>query len=624
MLSGLFSAPPARVPPAPRRTRLLAGPHGPAAATPHGLAAATPHGLAAPPQGLSAAQAAYVALHIALALADRPLSVANTPFVVGCLRALAHLQAELSGMAAALEVPERKQAQQLAEMLRRFLAAPDPAGAQRISRFVAQDMPLYARAVQSGGPERPLAAGALEHCRAERLVVMIGPGIGIGDEIKLHFMIAGLQQALRIAPALVTLHSFCPAIWRTLLPGCQVSDLSRAPLAAFRQAMSEPRTLTLFASFLEHHALRLLPAGAPDGTAGPAEGHVQGSLQGGTALALTLANCEVRLRSGGVRAEQVVRRLHVKAPSYTRAVMELTCHLCPSLHAAAAALPQAPAHAGAGRDFSLVISPFTSKTHSLTPGDWADFMLLIRRAIPPARRLDCQILPGLSPSCRDFAQNIQALAQARLGKEDRAALLDANRPPLNEADAFAAIFAALRKADLLLSIDTYTAHLAAHAGVVTMALCLNRNVHFWDTTPYSIWLDTTRSRDHVAVLIRTIAGLVAREDGRGGPLADLLARAPRLIAAASMAALAADRAAMAALSRQGEAIWAGLPEALRRSLLALDAEYAWPVLRPELTGAQAERRQLAWQQLGASQFWRMTWLAAMAGRQGQPAAVRRE
>lgn len=550
------------------------------------------------PARLAAVRAAHVSLHIAETLADRPLSVANTPFVVNSLRALATLRQVLIDAIAGLNGCDRRQVTTLIEMISGFLVEPGPPGARQIARYVSEAMELHAAAMRASIPQRELSAEPFRGSHHDSLVVMIGPGIGIGDEIKLQALLLGLRCGLELDPAQVAIFSFYPSIWRTLTPDFVVHDLSRDPLGAFSEARQRRHPLLVFASFLEQFSARCtMPVGQPTDT-----------------MAVTLINGEIRLRFANDGVERVISTLVRKAPNYKAALAALTEHVCPSEAATASGLPR-PSITRLRNDrrtFTLAISPFTSKTSPLTPFDWAGFVAVVRRALPPSRCLSCWIVPGVSQSCREFAEQTRTLTRARLHGEDAVALLDDGRTPLGVDDAFPALFDALRDTDLLLSIDTFSAHLARQTGTVTVALCLNRNVHFWDVTPYSFWLDTTRPRRDVITLLRVISSLAARTTTRGGPLADLLDRAPRLIrATAGLASPDQGRAAMVSLRRRGDALWVALPDAIRQALMSLDAEYAWPGLRHDIVSEDPGRRRVAWMQLSASTFWRMSWLAAL-------------
>lgn len=558
-------------------------------------------------------KAVHIVRHIADTLVDRPLSVANTPFVVDSLRALANLYSVILEQAPGLSEPDRGPALRLAALVRDFLAAPDPVSARQIGGFVRDELVFYAAAMSALVKESPAPLGSLQNRGYDRLLVMIGPGIGIGDEIKLFEMIGALRRGLGLDAGHVELFSFCPSIWRTLTPEFAVAGLARRPLAAFdRLDHWGPgvRPLAVFASFLSQETHRCL---APTDPATDA-------------MAVTVYNGEARLRFAGSDEELVVTRLRIQAPNYSNALGQIARHLCPAGIPAPAgpAMPTGLACKEGRRSFDLVVSPFTSKTSPLSPADWAQFIGLVRRAVPSSRRMSCRILPGLSPSCRQYAEQIRLHARERLGAGAEIGLIDDSQAPLTAEDAFSKVFGALREADLLVTIDTYTAHLSSLTRTVTLTLCLNRNVHFWDPTPYSFWLDTTKSQTHVAVLIRAVASLVARRGDRGGPLQDMTGAAPRLIEqtegvrtagvsrGTGAPAGAQSGALAAAMRRRGDAVWASLPAAVQTALLSLDAEYAWPGLGDSLTADNPERRRTTILQVQHSMFWRLAWLATAA------------
>ncbi|CAO3383207.1 hypothetical protein [Azospirillum argentinense] len=546
-------------------------------------------------------RAAHIVRHLTETLVDRPLSVANTPVVVDSFRSLVRLNRAVAAQAPALDAAHRAEARRLCALLDRVLADPTPRTIDGVGRFVRDEMSLYTAVFHPPVPSAPLPPDPLRGHSFTHLVAMIGPGIGIGDEIKLAGFLRTLARGLGLAPGRVELFSFCPWIWRTLAPDAAVHGLTDAPLAAFERIDSfgpEARPLTLFGCFMRQETLRCLAATRPERDG----------------MLVAVASGEVRLRLRGSVGDRVAQALDDGAPNFSRALLGLGRHLFPGL--APVRAPAEPLTARDHRAFHVVLNPFTSKHSTLSPADWARFLVSVRRAVPAARPVRCRIVPGLTPSCRDYAGEIRALAaHHHAGAGLTAALLDEGEAPITQETALAAVHAALADTDLLLTIDTYTAHLAAHARAVTVALCLNRNVRFWDPAPHTLWFDTTVDRGAVETAVRAVASLAARDPRDGSPFAAFAAPAAALCRLGLPGLAPGDGADVPtpdqarAWRQEADAAWAALPAAVSRALAALDADYAWPALRRAIAGPRAHDRAVAVQRAAASVFLRLALLA---------------
>lgn len=82
-------------------------------------------------------------------------------------------------------------------------------------------------------PRTDAPADPLRGMRPRAIVVAIGPGLGIGDEIKLRPLLQRLERHFAVPADAMHVFSYCPAIWRTLQGDWRTGDLGSQPMAAF-------------------------------------------------------------------------------------------------------------------------------------------------------------------------------------------------------------------------------------------------------------------------------------------------------------------------------------------------------------------------------------------------------
>ncbi|MBF0423922.1 MAG: hypothetical protein HQL73_13125, partial [Magnetococcales bacterium] len=419
-----------------------------------------------------------------------------------------------------------------------------------------------------------------------------GPGTRIGDESKPKKIIESLASWAGLSGERVILHSFCPSIWSVLLPTLNQGDLIAQPLIPFQP--SRDRTLTIFAGFMYQGWLSTL-----NRTRQPS-------------LEITLASGEVRARLPGEPLEYHFTALERATGNYSRALTEIQNHLLGET--TEKQYSTRSYHARKHEHLQLLINPFTSKHSPLAPSDWAGYLGILRRAIPSQKNILCRIIPGLNDSCREYAGRLKTLAGHFLYPGDTIRILDETGPSFNEGNAMQQVFATLQQSDLLLTIDTYTAHLASHTRTISIALCLNRNSPFWDPAPHTFWLTLLPGNPAPGVLIRAVANLLEGDGIRGGA---------RFAAAVELAAttmtkidpMLSDPQRISPGSRQRLAgklqrIWQTWPEAIQTALEAVDGADGWPQLHSELADEDFFHPEPWLDRLTLSNFFRLCCLAA--------------
>lgn len=523
-----------------------------------------------------AIHAAHIARVTLETLAGRPLSHANTPFIDACLRSLEMLASRLDLVRDRLAAPHDGQAGEVAGILRRVAANPAANVIRDAGHYIRESFTLYARLMQVSLPQMPAQPDPLHDARPVAAVVIIGPGLGIGDEIKLRDVLKQLQAHFAIAAAGMYVFSYCPAIWRTLESDWHVEDLSQRPMAAFdrlaalRAATAPGAVIVGFCNFLRRNALRtMLPYESSHDV-----------------LDISVGSGEISIRRRGERTELNWCAMQNDTPCLSRALLRIGEHVLP--RGAPATVPRARRVRGTDADadvFRILLSPFTSKLSPLTAHDWADYVASLVRALPTRRRVQCRVLPGLTPACEAHAVDIARLVAYQLHDRGHAELAHAPDLSWTAENAISHISRELAQTDLLFGIDTYTAHLAAEIGTASIALCLEHNPRFWAPSPWTFWLNLQTGDHMVLPCARAVVRLLDGSSRAGLPFTGTAHAAALLARAGGLSGVDAARLL--------DDAWQALPSRVQQSLERLDDQFAWPRWRGRFADASmAQRRTL--------------------------------
>jgi hypothetical protein len=496
-------------------------------------------------------------------------------------------------------------------MLGRLLARPGRAELRwLIARF---DELAGAHRRRAAAVHRRIEAGVMAARAYRRVVVAVGPGIGVGDEVAFVRFVDELRR--RFPAARCEVFSFFPAIWRTLAPEVRTRSLVPRPLRGYRQidswsALSAPgELLAVFATFASQWMF--LPYLGCRRTADLLEIAVGR----GTAWWLPAGGDEPRL----------LRALDPQVPNHGRSLRTLAGHLLSGRGRRPApadpAAPPRPSPAGDETPFRLFVNPLTTKRIPLAPDDWAGYVGEVRSALDAggagARPLEVTVYPGLAAPSIAYAREVVGRVRraADGGSAVRAGLLAGpGRRPLAAATATGRCFEALGEADLAIGLDTFTAHLAAHAPVVAVNLCLTRNPEFWEEGTNTLWWDLDLGPDTIRRLLRLtlevrLGGAACRLDRRRcRELADL--GPPEAIAGG---ALDVRESALDAWVAAADAVWKALPPDLRRLFEEVDRDLAWPAVRAGFRSARPSLREIdrSAARVESSLFYRLCRLSAL-------------
>ncbi|HEX4966714.1 MAG TPA: hypothetical protein VF173_38240 [Thermoanaerobaculia bacterium] len=553
--------------------------------------------------------AGQMAREIASSLISRPISFGNATYVKECLESLAAIRDEVLR----LTVFDRRSdlVRDLVDLLEDLLRKPSPVAFEQ--SVAVLDRLLEAHLYFPVQPYGMVPAGLLSGKAYRRVIAMIGPGIGVGDEIAFSVFLQGLRA--RFPESCFEVYSFFPGIWRTLVPSVRVRNLVGRPLRAYERIENSLALelagdlLVVFATFSEQ--MMFLPFARLRSPSDLVEVSVgRGNLwwlPGDGGAPRRHCELEPELPHQGRALQGLLRHL------FGRRFRDPRRREAPRLAPLQSSSP--------GEPFRLVVNPLTSKRIPLTPGDWAGYVGVVRRALSSSRRLECTIYPGLSLPASGYAAEVGRLCREKgyLAAGDAIRLLArSDGKPLDSSQAIPIVHAAIAAGDLLLGLDTFTAHLAAHTGTPSLTLCLSRNPEFWEEAGNTLWFDLNAAPGVVEELVRLVMEIV--NGGSGGPRRSAFdwEHCRALSEWESPSRLVGNVLDLCDLRFRRwtalvDSIWSSLPTPARRLLDRVDAVYAWPGVRNRLgeTGLSLRQARQLLAMVSDSVFFR---LAVLAGR----------
>ncbi len=541
-------------------------------------------------------RALHMARQIAFSLVGRPISFANSVYVQDCM----------AGLRALRELIHAHEAdRRLIACLDQVIEAPSAPGLRTLMGLIDQ---AHAAGWAPASWQR-LPAGLLQARNYAHIVLMAGPGIGLGDETAVVPFYRRLGEYF--PGASIEVYTTYPGMWRALEPQVPVQSWVNKPDRAYariEELLEAKHSAPILGTFVNFSGLNMLQPffGEP----------VDADL------------LEISLGGGRIwhLSPEGVMRTHCemdrKAPNLSRALERLAEHVFPGRNAQLAPPPPATRsiqpRASPGDPFRVVINPLTSKEMPLRPEQWERLIGTIRSTVPAERPLVCSIYPGLSTECWEYVGWI--MEQIRQGGQIAASdelrmLSEPSGKPLSVDRSLPVTFQAIREADLLLGMDTYTAHFAAHAHTPSLALCLDRSPLFWEQAPHTLWLDLRYGNLVMRSVLKLLIELLVIPD-----CSCFTGLLPAQQLGAVVALPLSQRISSAldlSTSAHGEWIatldkaWGALPPREQSLLLRVDEEYAWPRIRPQLAADQPLPVALrAGEQLAASFFFRFLSLAA--------------
>jgi len=433
--------------------------------------------------------------------------------------------------------------------------------------------------------ERPLLTGPYD-----RILMVIGPGIGLGDEISCMELILSLR--MKFPKAEFEFYGYYSGVWTHADSTFKTHSLVKRPMMAFEcvdQVMADENRHNLLVVYINF-----------------------------TGLCFHLAFCLDRIRPDIVeiavgqgkmwfmpRDRSPVQVVHAMDPLYAEnygALRQISHRLVGPVTGSV----NKTGKICSTEEFRIVISPLTSKPIFLTPADWANIIEKTLCQVTNRKPVSCLVLPGMSASSADYAREIVDRTTVKDISEFNIRVL-ASGGPLSSETAFPTVYHALNQAHLLIGIDTYTSHLAAMVSVASVNLCYERNTAFWPDVSNSWWIELRHDLDTVtdiSTLLFKLAGGLKHVDASilyQSPVLNALARMNREFCAFKDHPTAEKSHDILMVC---QAAWNRIPRRYQQLLTRIDANYAWPKLCTWLSSNDLDEQTRFWMLdiLGRSHF----------------------
>jgi hypothetical protein len=382
----------------------------------------------------------------------------------------------------------------LEEPLRRIcslVARQSPSGARRDATRVVALVDAWL-AAHNGATVPVTLRGRLPPLRRTitALTVVFGPGLGLGDEVGFLTFLRRLQAAS--APGVAEIFTQYPGTWSHLVPSArEVSyrgDALRL-LRGLREATAQRRSNLIVLADYEHSGLR-----AHLGVLGDAD-----VLE----ISLGRASAWYTVRDAGTY-EQLLTDVPLRNHYWYlhRVAERLLGDNAPPW------VPlQHPRARVATEPATILVNALSSKPVLLSPHVWGE-ILAAAAARMPGTPLRVLLYPGLDPEAARVARDVGgAIAHATRAVDVR---LLHDGPSLPPAAMGALLTRAVAAADLCLTLDTFTAHLAPVLGAPTVVLAYAENEVFWVPSPWAFYCRPYERSREAPRLIAAILGGGAR------------------------------------------------------------------------------------------------------------------
>lgn len=396
-------------------------------------------------------------------IASRPLEQGNREFLAMLLRSVETIRAALAnddampqivrGIVDPLVARLQTQTVHNAAHVARAIVSIVDAALQRLRGGFGMDS-LYVR--------RPVLRAQRDY---SRICVVNGPGLGLGDEITFLQFFRAL--AAWQPNASLTFFNLYPGLWRHFVPSARHVHYRGRPIQPIEfvsQPAKDPagRSLVVvvdFDAYNLHDAI--IPRQPRQDVLEISLGHRMLWYARGDSAYVDVEHLE---RTGATSTYEFVEKL-------TQRVLGAPTNRTPWP-------PVRPPRSASRREAVILLNALSSKPVPLATADWHAALLAARRAIGAGPALHVCIYPGLHTGSMREAR---ALQQA-LAREDRISASILTAPggrQLTPYNAIDALIAFLRRTDVCLTIDTFTAHLVPLFGIPTLVVALKPNREFW-------------------------------------------------------------------------------------------------------------------------------------------------
>jgi hypothetical protein len=404
-------------------------------------------------------------------VASRPLEQGNREFLVMLVRSIEAIRSALTD--------DRAIPQPVFAIVEPALARLRAQAADNAAQIARANIPILDAALHKmrGGfgtdslyVRRSIVCSERDY---SEICVVCGPGLGMGDEITFLQFFRALVT--RQPNASLTFFNLYPGLWRQFIPSARhahyrgrptrpIEFISHAPKDAAR------RSLVVVVDFDAYnlHA-GIIPKRARQDV-----------------LEISLGYRTLWFARGDSAYVDVEHVERMAASSNYEFVETLTRRVLGATTRHAPLTGLRPARPVARRRAVILVNALSSKPVPLATADWHAALVAARRSLGNAPDLHACIYPGLDPrSLREASALQRTLARER--GITASVLTAAGGRALTPFNAVDALVAFLRRIDVCLTIDTFTAHLVPLFGIPTLVIALKQNREFWVPVPQACY-----------------------------------------------------------------------------------------------------------------------------------------
>ncbi|MCK4816123.1 hypothetical protein KA005_10145 [bacterium] len=523
----------------------------------------------------------HLAREHAVGVAFRPISFENRIYLCERTREINNLGREINALIPELKPAWQSIAKGVAELLSGMSIKHDQEDFAQI--IPACDQTKYRDFWNDAVTYVPANRAPLLQKGYEEIIVVIGPALGLGDEISCFEFVNSFKTAF--PGSTFELYSFYPELWRTIESESRVHSMVGRPMVVFDlidKKIREGKTdgiLIVFINFsgLYLHLAFCLERIKPD------------------MVEIAVGKGTMWYSPGKGGFTQVDQAMDSLYPGNGAALRKLAIRLAGDIKPSNTELSSFRV-GSKEKIFRLLVNPFTSKQIFLTPQDWAAILKNSLEQNPSRKAVFCMVLPGMTEQSVEYTRHV--VAKVKKDRIDRVEIkLMGNGNTLNPNSAFQKVFKYMKTADLIIGIDTYTTHLAAMLSVPSITLCYEHNVAFWPEKATSICIELRHGFKTITSLIAIIHSLTGGLSDRGNQaLKEILwsEEFERMDAEFHSDSNEHPGKKNLTILRYGNAVWNKLPPTYQKLIEDLDYNYAWPKINKWLPSLSSDKNSSLW------------------------------
>lgn len=518
---------------------------------------------------------------IAAAVAFRPISFENKGYLVERARELNNLGKKLDNIAGKATPGWKHIAEKLLGIL--SYISEESNKQDFINIVVLCDRSGYKEFWKRSILYMPVYHTPLLTKKYTKVMIFTGPAIGLGDEITCKEFLDSLHDFLSSAE--FNLYGFYPKFWKMVAPSFNVFSLVGNPLEFFEILNKDftpdqlKETLVLFINFsgLDLHLTFCQDKNRPD------------------IAEISVGKGMMWFMNSNGGPIQVIEAMDTLNPSNYSAMRVLSQQLIGKTSLNKKACTKPVIHTNRNK-FKIVVNPFTSKDIFLTPIDWFVLIKTMLDFSPGRKDVSCMLLPGLSEESMKYAYQI-VHENNKSPFEGLEIHVLGNGKYRNPEIALEKVCKCISSADLLIGMDTFTAHLASVLSTPSVAICYHRNTAFWQDSPLSFWVEVQHGADFISHFFALILKLLGGIKNESSAIMEKILGSKeftRFELTIQEFQNGSNKTTLTDVINFGKAAWDCFPKKYQDLLSGLDANYSWPVIESLSGFVEKDKKASQW------------------------------